>query len=71
MIDPKVKNAVNAAFKYVQTVNPANAEPVKGQILTVFESELTFLQKVNGMDEVFNSNPKLEHLREIFFDLPV
>lgn len=69
MIDPKIKKAIDAAFQYVQTVNPANAEPVKGQILTVFESELTFLQKVKGMDEVFNSNPKLEHLREIFFDL--
>ncbi len=69
MIDPKIKKAIDAAFKYVQTVNPANAEPVKGQILAVFESELTFLQKVKGMDEVFNSNPKLEHLREIFFDL--
>ncbi len=69
MIDPKIKKAIDAAFNYVQTVNPANAEPVKGQILTVFESGLTFLQKVKGMDEVFNSNPKLEHLREIFFDL--
>ncbi len=69
MIDPKIKKAIDAAFKYVQTVNPDNAEPVKGQILTVFESELTFLQKVKGMDEVFNSNPKLEHLREVFFDL--
>ncbi len=69
MIDPKIKKAIDAAFQYVQTVNPANAEPVKGQILAVFESELTFLQKVKGMDEVFNSNPKLEHLREIFFDL--
>ncbi|MGI4728439.1 MAG: hypothetical protein ACRYFL_07600 [Janthinobacterium lividum] len=69
MIDPKIKKAIDAAFQYVQTVNPANAEPVKGQILTVFESNLTFLQKVKGMDEVFNSNPKLEHLREVFFDL--
>jgi len=69
MIDPKLKKAIDAAFNYVQTVNPANIEPVKGQILTVFESGLTFLQKVKGMDEVFNSNPKLEHLREIFFDL--
>ncbi len=69
MIDPKIKKAIDASFKYVQTVNPANAEPIKGQILTVFESELKFLQKVKGMDEVFNSNPKLEHLREIFFDL--
>ncbi|MGI4751572.1 MAG: hypothetical protein ACRYFB_13145 [Janthinobacterium lividum] len=69
MIDPKIKKAIDATFQYVQTVNPANAEPVKGQILAVFESELKFLQKVKGMDEVFNSNPKLEHLREIFFDL--
>ena len=69
MIDPKIKNAIEAAFKYIKPVNPNNTEPIKGEILTVFESELTFLQKVKGMDEVFNSNPKLEHLREVFFDL--
>jgi hypothetical protein len=69
MIDPKIKKAIDAAFKYIKTVNPNNTEPVKGEILTVFESDLTFLQKVKAMDEVFNSNPKLEHLREIFFDL--
>lgn len=69
MIDPKIKKAIEAAFNYVKPVNPTNAEPIKGQILTVFDSELTFLQKVKGTDEVFDSNPKLEHLREIFFDL--
>jgi hypothetical protein len=69
MIDPKIKKAIDAAFKYIKPVNPTNTEPVKGEILTVFESELKFLQKVKAMDEVFNSNPKLENLREIFFDL--
>ncbi len=69
MIDTKINNAIEAAFKYIKPVNPNNIEPIKGEILTVFGSELKFLQKVNAMDEVFNSNPKLEHLREIFFDL--
>lgn len=69
MIDPKIKKAIDAAFKHIKTVNPINIEPVKAQILTVFESDLTFLQKVKGMDEVFDSNPKLHHLREVFFDL--
>ncbi|MGI4020301.1 MAG: hypothetical protein ACRYFA_02240 [Janthinobacterium lividum] len=69
MIDIKINKAIEAAFKYIKPVNPNNVEPIKGQILTVFGSELKFLQKVNAMDEVFNSNPKLEHLREIFFDL--
>ncbi len=69
MIDPKIKKAIEAAFKYVKPVNPNNTEPVKGELMTVFESDLTFLQKVKAMDEVFNSNPKLEHLREVFFDL--
>ncbi|RYE22260.1 MAG: hypothetical protein EOP42_24660 [Sphingobacteriaceae bacterium] len=69
MIDTKINKAIEAAFKYIKPVNPNNIEPIKGEILTVFGSELKFLQKVNAMDEVFNSNPKLEHLREIFFDL--
>jgi len=69
MIDPKIKKAIDAAFKYIKPVNPNNIEPIKGELFTVFESELTFLQKVKAMDEVFNSNPKLENLREVFFDL--
>jgi len=69
MIDPKIKKAIDAAFNHIKTVNPNNIEPVKGEISTVFESDLKFLQKVKAMDEVFDSNPKLEHLREIFFDL--
>lgn len=69
MIDPKIKNAIEAAFNYIKTDNPIYREPLKGEILTVFESGNTFLQKVNALDEVFNSNPKMEHLREIFFDL--
>ncbi len=69
MIDPKIKNAIEAAFKYIKTDNPIYTEPLKGEIMTVFESGNTFLVKVNALDEVFNSNPKMEHLREIFFDL--
>lgn len=68
MIDPKIKKAAEAAFKYIKTVNLAT-ETVKDEILTVFASEQTFLQKIKAMDEVFDSNPKLSHLREIFFDL--
>lgn len=69
MIDPQIKKAINAAFKYINTIEPLDKEPVKMQILTVFESDLTFLQKVKGMDEVFDSMPKIHHLREVFFDL--
>ncbi len=69
MIDPKIQKAIDAAFKHIKPVNPSNIEPIKGEILTVFDSELTFLQKVKALDEVFNSNPKLENLREVFFDL--
>lgn len=69
MIDPKIQKAIDAAFKHIKPVNSNNIEPIKGEILTVFDSELKFLQKVKALDEVFNSNPKLENLREVFFDL--
>ena len=69
MIDPKIQKAIDAAFKHIKPVNPNNIEPIKGEILSVFDSELKFLQKVKALDEVFNSNPKLANLREIFFDL--
>ena len=69
MIDPKIEKAIDAAFNNIKTLNPIYVEPVKGEILSVFGADLPFLQKVNGMDEVFNSNPKIENLREVFFDL--
>lgn len=69
MIDPKIKKAIDAVFSHLISLNPIYVEPIKGEMLTVFDADLSFLQKVKGMDEVFNSNPKLEHLREIFFDL--
>jgi hypothetical protein len=69
MIDPKIQKAIDAAFKHIKPVNTTNVEPIKGEIFTVFDSELTFLQKVKALDGVFNSNPKLENLREVFFDL--
>lgn len=69
MIDPKIKKAIEAAFKYISIDNPIYREPIKGEIMTVFEADLSFLQKVNGLDEVFDANAKIQHLREVFFDL--
>ena len=69
MIEPKIENAINAAFKHIRIDNPIYKEPIKGEILTVFGADLGFLQKVAGLDEVFNANPKIDHLREVFFDL--
>ena len=69
MIDPKVKNAMEAALAAFSKYGSFNAEPFTSAFEEVFASEEDFLSKVDLLDEVIDEYPQLESLREIFFDL--
>ncbi|PTQ93630.1 hypothetical protein C8P68_10892 [Mucilaginibacter yixingensis] len=70
MTDPKVKAAISAALstfaKYGESIDVA---ALTAKFDTVFSSEEEFMDKVDDLDEVFDDEPKLEALREVFFDL--
>lgn len=70
MIDQKVKAAISAALstyaKYGESIDVA---ALSARFDTVYGSEKEFMDKVDDLDEVFDDEPTLEPLREVFFDL--
>jgi len=69
MIDPKIKSAISVslqAFTLYSSFNATKLVPAFGE---VFGSPKDFMAKVEALDAVFDNNPQLEELREVFFDL--
>ncbi len=69
MIDPKVASAIEAGLEAFSKYSSFNAASLTIAFEDVFSSENDFMTKVDLMDEVFDLNPQLESLREVFFDL--
>ncbi|RWY50923.1 hypothetical protein [Mucilaginibacter gilvus] len=69
MTDPKISAAITGALSAFSKYDSFNAIALNAKFESVFSSDDTFLKKVDALDEVFNDNPKLEELHEVFFDL--
>lgn len=69
MIDPKIETAFIAALEAFSKYNSFDATQLTDEFADVFASDEDFLSKVDELDAVFDENPELEELREIFFDL--
>ncbi|WP_426667950.1 hypothetical protein ACPPVU_18000 [Mucilaginibacter sp. McL0603] len=69
MIDPKIGSAVEAALQAFSQYGNFDATQLTAKFKVVFASEEDFLSKVDLLDGVFDDNPKVESLREVFFDL--
>jgi len=69
MIDPKVEAAVTAALSAFSQYNSFDATGLEPTFSEVLSSPVDFLSKVDLLDKVFDNNPKVEALREVFFDL--
>jgi hypothetical protein len=69
MIDPKVRSAVSAGLEAFSKYGSFDAKPLTKVFEDVFASDKDFLTKVDLLDEVFDNHPKLDSLREVFFDL--
>jgi hypothetical protein len=69
MIDPKIEVAIADALTAFSEYNSFDATQLTEAFGEVFESEEDFLTKVDELDEVFDDNPQIEVLREVFFDL--
>ena len=68
-MNKKVSKALNAAIEQFSQINGSNAGSFTVELVKVFDTEQTYLEKVAAMDEVFDLNPPFEALREICFDL--
>lgn len=69
MIDPKIETAAEAALSAFSQYGSFDAVQLTAKFKDVFASDEDFLNKVDLLDEVFDDHPKLESLREVFFDL--
>ncbi|MGY4536204.1 hypothetical protein ACVW0P_000611 [Mucilaginibacter sp. UYNi724] len=69
MTDPKVSSAVNGALQAFTQYGGFDAAALSAKFEAVFSSDDDFMSKVESLDAVFDDEPKLEELREVFFDL--
>lgn len=68
-MDNRVKSALSASINKYAEVSSVNVEGFEQELVAAFELDLNFLDKVTAFDAVFDSHPKFEELREVFFDL--
>ncbi|MBO9673861.1 MAG: hypothetical protein J7577_10490 [Sphingobacteriaceae bacterium] len=68
-MDNRVKQALSASINKYAEVSAINVEGFETELLAAFELDVNFLDKAEAFDTVFDSHPKFEELREIFFDL--
>ncbi|MFD0793694.1 hypothetical protein ACFQZX_08700 [Mucilaginibacter litoreus] len=69
MTDPKVSSAVAAALQAFTKYGSFDAVSLNSRFNDVFLSDESFMNKVDLLDAVFDDNPQIEELREVFFDL--
>lgn len=69
MIDPKIQNAISQALNAYSAYGVFDAVPFTGKFEAAFSTDKSFMDKVADMDAIFDDEPKLEELREVFFDL--
>ena len=69
MIDPKIKSSIAVALQEFSGYAEFDATQLTTQFNDVFALDNDFMAKVEKLDVVFDNNPQLEVLREVFFDL--
>lgn len=65
----RLKKTLEAALEQFSKINQTDAAPLAAQMVQVFDLDKPFLEKVEALDEVFDTHPAFEALREVFFDL--
>ena len=68
-MDKHVEQAVGAALEQFEKVSSYQLPGFEGRVQEVFNSEAEFMQKVAALDELFDTEPRVDALREVFFDL--
>jgi len=69
MINPKIETAIEAALGAFSEFSDFDATTLVPDFFNVFSLDADFLTKVDALDAVFDENPDVEVLREVFFDL--
>ena len=64
-----LQRAIQTALPAFGKVSGRDVSDVQATLLTLIYSDKPFMRKVEELDEVFDDEPTLEALREVFFDL--
>jgi len=64
-----VEKALSESLHQYAAVLKADDSVILNRLITVFNQELHFLEKVNVFDEIFDDYPAFDELREVYFDL--
>ncbi|MFD2164038.1 hypothetical protein ACFSJU_16640 [Paradesertivirga mongoliensis] len=68
-MDIQVEKAIKASLEKYSEVSKSSVQDFTKRVIDVFNLEAPFMEKVSLMDEAFDDEPKLDFLREVFFDL--
>jgi len=68
-MDAKIQLALQSAIEIFLKDEGLNTKAIIADMVKVFSADEDYLDKVDLMDAVFDENPQLEELREMFFDL--
>lgn len=68
-MDTKVKAALESLFNTFSALEGVTAQKELKALEAIFNAEQDFMNKVSAMDEIFDSSPTLDAIREISFDL--
>ncbi|MFD2963266.1 MULTISPECIES: hypothetical protein [Olivibacter] len=68
MMDARIEKALTAALSAFDKINGTN-EVFRTNLFAAFNSDESYMQKVDLLDECFDAYPSYEDLREIAFDL--
>ncbi|MBC8052254.1 MAG: hypothetical protein H7Y13_04260 [Sphingobacteriaceae bacterium] len=68
-MDKQVEKAIRASLEKYSEVSKSSINDFAKRVLDVFSLDASFMEKVALMDEAFDDEPKLDFLREVFFDL--
>jgi len=68
-MDSKVKKALESFINTFSSLEGVSGQKALNELKDIFGSDKDFMSKVNALDEVFDSSPELEPLRELTFDL--
>ena len=68
-MNSKVEKALDSTLKEFSKIIEHDSSSFYIKLKTIFEREAAYMDKVAGMDEVFDERPAYDELREITFDL--
>lgn len=68
-MDAKIQSAIQNAIGIFLQGKGLNEKALTDELIKVFSADEEYLDKVDLLDAVFDENPQLEELREVFFDL--